>query len=451
MNLPGPALRLFPGRFLDVLLVVLLAALLAMTAGCAGNRTRFHELALIGQSSEQQRRELTLAFDAYIVGIEKDNASRVGRIADCPGAPGGDCLAIDAPYLRERPDLRDALHGKYAGQHRPTYVSHIARFGPAGDVCFLYNIYAATDACAPQALPAAPGEPLVARSWQALATLGRDVERLAAERRFSHVIVYTMGWNTYQPEALRNIRDLATRLREAAGGDPAFRPLVVGVTWPSTGDPTLPMADFGIKAKDADEVGAVWENILLNRELRRAKAAGGFRLIVVGHSFGARAATRAVFSAPLVTAAPTPVVDLVVSLQGAYSYQRYLATDAGGAEGREGAPYRDFASLAGPVVLTASRHDTAVTQAGHARYFAGSHAAYEEARLGPHAARFLHTATGEDGRVPALACAAQQVLWIDASSVIRGNQPGTGGGAHSVVYTREIGRLVYQLIRTCAS
>jgi len=448
MNLQATVPRWFSER---CLLLLLLVTLLAMTAGCAGNRTHFNQLALIGQASEQERRELTLPFDAYIVGIEKDNASRVGSLADCPGAAGGDCLAIDAPYLRERPDLRDALHGKYAGQHRPTYVSHIARFGPDGQVCFLYNIYATTDACAPLALPAAPEERLVTRSWRAMSTLGRDLERLAGERKFSHVIVYTMGWNTYQPEALRNIRDLATRLREAAAGDPAFRPLVLGVTWPSTGDPTIPMADFGIKAKDADEVGAVWENILLNRELRRIKATSGFRLVVVGHSFGARAATRAVFSAPLVTAAPTPVVDLLVSLQGAYSYQRYLATDAGDAEGREGAPYRDFATLAGPVVLTASRHDTAVLQARHARYFVGSHVAFDEAGRGPHAARFLQTATADDGRVPALACAPQRVMWIDASSVIKGNQPGTGGGAHSVVYTPEIGRLVYQLIRTCAS
>jgi len=39
---------------------------------------------------------------------------------------------------------------------------------------------------------------------------------------------------------------------------------------------------------------------------------------------------------------------------------------------------------------------------------------------------------------------------IDASDVIIGSEPGTSGGAHSVIYTAQIGRLSHQLIRSCA-
>jgi hypothetical protein len=172
--------------------------------------------------------------------------------------------------------------------------------------------------------------------------------------------------------------------------------------------------------------------------------------VVIGHSFGARAATRAVFSAPLVSSSSTPVVDLLVSLQGAYSYQRYLGGDSESSEGREGAPYRDFASQAGQVVLTASRHDSAVTAALHAPYFVGSHQAFTNARTGPGAERFLHTGLDANGRIDGLVCDKSRVIWIDASSIINGNHPGTSGGAHSVIYTREAGQLMFDLIKACA-
>lgn len=430
--------------------VVALAVLLSGCASTSSSVGNFHELAFIHQSSPEVKRDLSLPFDAYIVGIEKDNASRIGSIAECGSAStAAECVNIDAPYFKERPDLRDALRGKYAGQHRPTFVSHIARFDERGNVCFLYNIYVDKNLCAETA-PVPASQALVSQSWKALSSLGKDIEAFIRARDPSHIVVYTMGWNTGQPEALRNIRDLASRLRDAAGGDAAFRPLIIGLTWPSTGTPVLPMSDFGIKAKDADEVGALWENILLNRELRRAKSQGKFRLVVVGHSFGARAATRAVFSAPLVSASTSPVVDLLVSLQGAYSFQRYLGGDSESSEGREGAPYRDFADQAGQVVLTASSHDSAVTAALHAPYFVGSHHAFSATRTGPATERFSHVGTNASGLVDGLVCEKRRVLWIDASSIIKGNHPGTGGGAHSMIYTREAGRLLYDLIKACA-
>lgn len=424
----------------------------ALLSGCALAPApgEFHPLALIGESSADTKRELTLPFDAYIVGIEKDNASRVGTIAECGrDSTSTECVDIDGQYFRDRPDLREALRGKYAGQHRPTFVSHVARFDTMGNVCFLYNIYVDQNKCA-EAAPVPPSPALVAQSWKALSVLGKDIERYVGARNPSHVVVYTMGWNTAQPEALRNIRDLVSKLRQAAGDDTAFRPLVIGVTWPSTGTPLVPSSDYGIKAKDADEVGALWENVLLNRELRRIKTQGRFRLVVIGHSFGARAATRAVFSAPLVSASSTPVVDLLVSLQGAYSFQRYLGGDSASSEGREGAPYRDFASQAGQVVLTASRHDSAVTAALHAPYFVGSHTAFTNARTAAGGERFSYANVDANGRIYPLRCDNSRVLWIDASTIIKGNQPGTGGGAHSVIYTKEAGQLMYELIKACA-
>lgn len=88
--------------------------------------------------------------------------------------------------------------------------------------------------------------------------LKEDIREYVASNNPSHVLVYFMGWNTPQWEALQNYRDLYHNLMSTAKEDNAtFNPLFIGVTWPSTGSPTISGSDYGIKAKDADEVGAI--------------------------------------------------------------------------------------------------------------------------------------------------------------------------------------------------
>ena len=80
-------------------------------------------------------------------------------------------------------------------------------------------------------------------------------------------------------------------------------------------------------------------------------------VIAIGHSFGARAMTRALFSSPLINDEKmvTSPVNLAVSLQGAMSINRFFPS-----LGNEGAPYRDYVSLVNTkIVLTASRFDSA--------------------------------------------------------------------------------------------
>ena len=428
-----------------------ICAVLLFLSACSGSPP-IRDLALYDEKSTEQQQALMLPFESYIIGIEKDNASRVGSLAECKhGHRSDSCLDIDAAYFSERPDLREQLREKYYGQHRPTYISHVARFDGRGGLCFLYNVYTPLRPCKVR-FERAPEQSLVSSSWKAMSILGDDVGEAISTSRPTHVIVYTMGWNTLQPEALSNFRDLVAQLTLAAQGSATFHPLVIGITWPSTGQPMLDGSDYGIKAKDADEVGAVWANLLLNRELRRLKAQHPFKVVVVGHSFGARLSSRAVFSAPLVGSVQDKVVDLLVGLQGAYSFQRYLgpqADDKG--YGTEGAPYRHFADQVGMVALTASRHDTAVTAAGHAPYFVGSAEAFERTKGQPVASKFLHATLNENGTLQNVACDSTRVLYIDSSAVIKGNKAGTGGGAHSMIYTPEIGRLIFQLIQACAS
>jgi hypothetical protein len=414
----------------------------------------FHELALDPAERENRDARFDLPFDAFIIGVEKANRSQVGAIKEC-GASGGstDCLNIDAPFFTQRPELRDNLRAKYNNQHRPTLISHIAQFDSAAS-CFTYNIYSVARQCpAASSIPRPANGEYVDASWKALADLETRVASYVAQRNPSHILVYVMGWNTPQWEAMRNFRDLHQHLIAAAKAseNEAFRPLFIGITWPSTGTPIIAASDFGIKAKDADEVGAIWGNILINRVLARVKHDSRVRIVVVGHSFGARLSSRAVFSAPLVRPEDERTVDLLIGLQGAYSFQRYVAAlEKDAPEGVEGAPYSAFQSMVGKVALTSSPHDTAVTRAKHRNYFVGSYAVYEKTAKPPYAALFEHAKMNSDGSIELRTCDPSKVLFVDASRVIDTNFPGTGGGAHSDIYDPEIGRFTYQLIQLCA-
>lgn len=433
---------------------LLMTAPLALAACANLPDPAFHPLALYSQQPANQTAPLSLPFQAYVVGVEKDKRARVGAISECPtGSPRLDCLNIDAEFFTSRPSLRDALRKTYLDQFRPTFISHIARFEASGEPCFLVNDYDSARPCMPD-YASLPGESKLVRSFSGLQRLGEDMNSRLALLKPSHVIVYSMGWNTQQLEALDNFRRLVRHLEAAAheSGDTDFKPMVIGLTWPSTGSPTITGSDYGIKAKDADEVGATWANVLVNRELRDLKAKHGFRLVVIGHSFGARLTSRAVFTAPLVSTSTDPIVDLLIGLQGAYSFQRFLSSGEDDApEGMEGAPYRDHARQAGLVALTTSRWDSAVTKAGHAGYFVGSSQVYERTRQQSFSNDFAHGTTDGDGRLSsAPSCDPRRVLMVEASAVIVGNEPGTGGGAHSMIYTPQIGRLTYDLIKACA-
>ncbi|BBU30268.1 hypothetical protein BTHE68_40020 [Burkholderia sp. THE68] len=216
--------------------------------------------------------------------------------------------------------------------------------------------------------------------------LTQDVQRDG----YTHLLVVVMGWNTSQDEAIRNFNDIVGNIVEAAyppdislsderkkdirrpGKPLPFRPLVIGVTWPSFWSNRLSnFLSYKNKAGDADELGLSWLNVLLNRTLpcvlkSTARPDGQIQLrtVLIGHSFGARAATRALFSSPMLETGTTSLgppkspIDLAIGLQGAVSINRFVPTRSD-----EGAPYRDFSRMVDTtVVLTASEHDAATSR-----------------------------------------------------------------------------------------
>ncbi len=424
-------------------------------AGCAATPDiLFHELALAPSMRKNTDKSFDLPFDAYIIGIEKDNGNRVGQVEECrENQTEANCLRIDAPYFKLHPEIAANLRDKYQGQWRPTFVSHIAVFSSdLGKPCYLYNNYSSADRCAVSSKQLLAKGEYVAQGWAALETLRPDLLARVTVLKPTHIVIYMMGWNTPQWEALQNYRDLRMQLEAAAKEYPAlaFRALYIGLTWPSTGSPTIKGSDYAVKAKDADEVGALWGNILIHRVVGPVKRETGVRVVVIGHSFGARASSRAAFSGPLVSDAPNKVVDLLVGLQGAYSFQRYIASgDHNSTEGSEGAPYRDFKTFVGKVVLTASRFDEANTAAGHRNFFVGSADVFARTKSSGLAEVFEHRDASLEGTTGLPECNASKVLFVDASAIVHRNQAGTGGGAHSDIYTKEIGRLIYEQMRLC--
>ena len=170
--------------------------------------------------------------------------------------------------------------------------------------------------------------------------------------------------------------------RKLSKGNESFRPLFVGISWPSLWSWKVfntigILSSYFTKADDADEVGLIWGNRILRDILIPFKKEQNIPLILIGHSLGARLLTRALFSSPLISTEPTKSidinrsdVDLVIGLEGAFSVRRFIY-----GEGLEGYPYANFSNYAKNYVFTWSKHDKAnpVTGFYGARYIGGKY------------------------------------------------------------------------------
>lgn len=71
-------------------------------SGCATNKLKtdisFHEMAVGKSERENKDKDFNLPFDAYVIGVEKDNKSRVAEIKECTETVHRNCLNINASY-----------------------------------------------------------------------------------------------------------------------------------------------------------------------------------------------------------------------------------------------------------------------------------------------------------------------------------------------------------------
>lgn len=409
---------------------LLLSLCVLPIVGCTSTDPLFHRLVVDPPPD-------ILPGDTFVVGVEKARRGYAGApVRACDSTRTTECVRLSAVRQALAAEIREL----YEGQWRPTFISHIAQSDSAG-WCFIFNDYEQGPPCPGVELKRGQDRGRVSASWAAVETLRRHVTDYVAAKSPTHIVVYSMGWNTTQAEAIdENFKKLQLGLLNA-GSRATFRPLFIAITWPSTGSPWIPGTDYGIKAKDADEVGLLWANAVINSALRAVKKASNIPIVVIGHSFGARVTSRAVFSSALLGEPEEPVVDLLVGLQGAYSFRRFVV-----GEGKEEAPYSDFSQQVGQVVLTTSKYDTAVTRAWHEKYFIGTSKVQEATKAEQYKAIFAHGELGADGSLRGT-CDGATVLFVDASLVIK-DRDGRGG-AHNDIYGPEIGRATYELIRQC--
>jgi hypothetical protein len=366
--------------------------------------------------------------------------------------------------------------------HR-TFVSHIARFTLASNTAvpyiateFLHNAYEA-DSTKTNSLSAHVFDvdaSLRENSFESLRKLknaiGRDCMAAKKSRPISHVFVYAMGWQTPESEAIDNFNSLYGNLLEAArhhDGFSEFNPLIVGISWPSvSSEGSFPnvlgmiwhaWAGYRTKADDADEVGMIWGNLLINDVLASLKKEHKFKIVAIGHSFGARLITRAVFSGPAIAnriKLDSPVTDLVIGLEGAFATKRFASNTLGQTEGFfdprvEGGVYRNYISDCGKAVMVWSPFDTATPQreAFGGENLIGGPAGYDKALKCTNDFDFV-TWSCDSFQPPSLQ--RRRVVMVNAKDLIQYETYEHGGSAHSDIYHPRLGRFVVDVLAAYA-
>lgn len=453
--------------------ILILLALTALLASCSyhhklGEREKIFEtggedLSIFHRVAEQDG-GLGLKFPGYIIGIEKAPREKIGWYEILNEEELG---KKNKEYIK---NVRKILKGP-----KRTFISHIVEYSlenkggciPNIKEDFIFNAY---DKCICE-----HPEGIYSQGIEALREFKKEIvedfeDKKRSETGHTHIFLYSMGWNTDQQESLRNYNSLLSLLIKGYKGEKPFRPLFIGISWPSEwrwkyfGD-FVRLLSYGNKADDADEVGMFWVNIILRDILVPMKKTKNIPLILIGHSFGARVVTRAVFSNGLAnikidnkSAEPlTDDIDLVIGLQGAFSINRFIPE-----ESKEGSPYSEFSRYAKKFVFTWSEHDFAnpmsrwITGAENVGGIYGYKRSLEFDKFDHFTINvndnlmcsydFDYDGIKEKQEWSQSFSRPEKISIVDASNLIRNNPYDKGGYAHSDIYTPGIARFIWDCI-----
>lgn len=377
----------------------------------SGSINKFHAIAYYPD-------DIKLNFPGYIVGIEKSPRSKVLH----------DDLKL---FEKDRSDGVEKVISKLKNDSKLMNITHIFKYDENASTQKvstkqLYNLYEQDSKNIPHAF---------VKSWEALKRLKQDID---ARDDYDSIIVFSMGWNTSQEEAIRNFNSIYRNLKKVGGKE--FNPLFIGITWPSVWESSvLPdllvkLFSFPNKASDADEVGISWIGALLHHTLKDTTKP----LVVIGHSFGARATSMAAFEGNTIYDQehyPKNKIDCLISLQGAYSLNRFYNN------GIEDVLYDHSQTK---VVLTASKYDTAMDIGIWAPYV-GNESTFEK-YCGDEGYQNL---VCKDTSAKEFSDALQntKILYLRADNIIKNNVYNSGGGAHSDIYDEEMGQVLWKIIK----
>lgn len=435
---------------------------------------------------------LSLNNDGYIIGIEKRERSALNgipeqyypdRFSGKPELTEINKKSQNEESLREK----EKYFKKYTKYDTAMLVTHVARyfdkpnnipFNTFRKPSFLYNAY---DKYKKDALNYEEGYAALTKlKMELLDTLKKRIDENPGKRPYSHIIVFSMGWNNNQQESLyryNRILDNVKKVKQEESPNDYFEPLVIGFTWPSVWfgienswlkKNTSFIFSYFTKQDDADEIGCTIANWIIHNVVLAAKeelkdygnkqGAKDYspRVIVIGHSMGARLLSRAIFSREYIKpelreCSPASQVDLFVGLQGAFSIKRFVK-----GAGWEGSPYAEYAEYSTVFSFTTSRHDNANPTArfiSGARHVGGkyglAYASKEENKGVFQVIKWTDSVEADSGKLSSRS--ERKVLMVDASSIVDGYDADTGvnkpDDAHNDILDEDMGRLIWLLIK----
>ncbi len=406
---------------------------------------------------------ISLNFQGYIVGIEKSPVEII--------APPEDILICERP----EDGLSQEAAYKQIVEKKILFISHIVKdinapFGIGN--CLLYNAYlqpgdneteqlAETCKEMGQPVPISPKH-AYKKSWYALEILRTSLEKRLRTGKYTHIIVIIMGWNTVQEEAVRSFNSIIKNIKKAANNQgQTFNPLVIGVTWPSQWQsswlgPLYKALSFPVKAHDADELGLTWLGVLLHYTLPQAldhvKNCKEMPVVIIGHSFGARAATVAACVGPVIYKTPKEKIKVrnmanyeLISLQGAFFIRRLFS------QHDRNIHFHDYCPTVSRLFLTSSKYDIAMDAMLLGPY-AGNDKSYKKYCKNGGSEELSCVKADKYGNIMDKSGNSirfshlKHIVYINANHLICQNAYLSGGGAHSDIFRPEHGVLMWQLI-----
>lgn len=479
---------------------VLTAVLLSLLLFYAGCTTENHNIyknskvqTYLPYSDLARISHLSLDNDGYIIGIEKRKREFLGGVPErhYPDRFSPIPVPEEEGAAKKRIQIKNKYFSKCTRYDSVMLVTHIARYFEKQDCNDRYNtfkkpyfLYNAYDVYKDDSLNYENGyEGLDNLKEKLVADLKLKIQE---KRPYSHIIVFSMGWNNNQQESIYRYNTILNNVKMVADkeNDGYFKPLVIGFTWPSVWfgiennwlkKNTSFLFSYFTKQDDADEIGCTVANWVVHNVVLAAKEeiekdckdnnmpVSSPRVVAIGHSMGARILSRAILSKEYIKprtnkALPNAHVDLLVGLQGAFSAQRFVK-----GKGWEGSPYAEFNRCATVFSLTTSRYDTA-NQTAHfitGAWHVGSKYGLAFASKNKNEFRVIKWNNNNEADSQALLSILnsekekdRRVIMIDASKIVNGRNSTTKenypSDAHNDILDEDLARLIWALINRFA-
>lgn len=415
----------------------------------------------------------SLNAEGFVIGMEKSPKDRINYpiVKEIDSARIRQWTDHDGPHAKKFLLARNKHLNDRMTDPKSVIVSHIVEYTSAYNAISpssIYNVYKTSGfvrsknsvECTPPSLVNSFYE----SSWEALECLHKAIDRRMSRakgkgKRYTHIIIASMGWNNDQLESVRRYNAIIGNLQAiSVVNEEYFRPLVLGFTWPSVwgGESFFNsvnrlghLGSYPVKADDADEIGYGIGNHIVNSIVPKLAHSHRFKTVLIGHSFGARILTRSFMSGHLLQEDESERYKhpkmLMLSLQGAFSVRRFKPTHKTSMiEGipNEGAPYILHKTVPGKIVLTWSANDRAnpaaryITGASHAGGEKGFNAAQDEI-----ADEFDFIQWPENGVPSDFKCAdhksSEKVLMVDATNFV---------AEHGDVLDEQMGKFIWDMM-----